>query len=396
MCRRDYLSKTVTLIKIILTLPLSFIYFLSGFIPKKKDVWVFGAYHGKFQDNTKYFFKYITKNKKNIKAFWLTDDNETYQHLKVQEFKVLKKYSLRGFWISSRAKVIIITAYRTDVNPYAIRRAFVVNLYHGTFLKAIEFDIPPGYNNNIYQSMRMLNKLSMIFPFYKLNYDLVTASSELHKNIFPHAFKIEPDKVFLTGVPVNDIFINSLIPPDKDKVILYLPTFRTNQQFNYFSYNFAAEKWQRMLEEKQYYLMIKLHPNRGNEDSKYLRQLRQYSRIKFSTVDDDVYDLLLKTDLLITDYSSVANDFSVTGKPILFFAPDYQQYISEERPICFDYHEVTGHNMFDDWEKLREFIKSKTTLDDIENSNFIKDIIRFKDGKCSERIYNSICFQIKI
>jgi len=81
MSIRAYLSKTVTLIKIFLTLPLSFVYFLSGFVPKNSEIWVFGSYHNKFQDNTKYFFKYITNNRKNIKAFWLTDDNKTYHLL---------------------------------------------------------------------------------------------------------------------------------------------------------------------------------------------------------------------------------------------------------------------------------------------------------------------------
>jgi len=321
MSIRDFLSKTVALIKIFLTLPLSFVYFLSGFIPKNSEIWVFGSYHNRFQDNTKYFFKYITKNRKNIKAFWLTDDNKTYYLLKKKGYNVLKKYSLQGFWISSRAKVIIIASYRTNVNPYAIRNAFVVNLYHGTFLKTIEFDIPPGYNKNSYQLMRILNKLSVVFPFYKLNYDMVTASSEFHKRILPQALRIDPAKVFLTGVPANDIFINRSVPLNENKIILYLPTFRANKQFNYFSYNFAAERWQRMLEEKQYYLVIKLHPARGCEDNRYLRKFTQYSRIKFSTVNEDVYDLLLKTDLLITDYSSVANDFSVRQKTDIVLCP---------------------------------------------------------------------------
>jgi len=393
---KNYLSKTFTLIKIFLTLPLSLVYFLSGFIPKNKEIWIFGSYHNKFQDNTKYFFKYINKNHKNIKAFWLTDDNKTYHLIKDQGYNVLKKYSLQGFWVSARAKFIVIASYRTNVNPYAIRNAFVINLYHGTFLKIIEFDTPPGYNNNAYQRRRILEKLSTLFPFHKLSYDMVTASSESHKKIFPQALKVNPAKVFLTGVPVNDVFINRSVPPNKNKVILYLPTFRSNREFDYFSYNFYAEKWQEMLEEKQYYLVIKLHPNRGYEDNNYLRKFGQYSRIKFNTVDEDVYDLLLKTDLLLTDYSSVANDFSVTEKPILFFAPDYEQYISQERPLYFDYNEVTGNNRFDDWDELRKFIKSNSTLDDIKNSDFIENIIKFKDGKCSERIYNTICSQIKI
>jgi len=387
-------SKIFTLFRIFLTFPLSFVYFLSGFIPKNKEIWIFGSYHNKFQDNTKYFFEYIVNNYRNIRAFWLTNDNKIYHILKEKGYNVLKKYSLHGFWISSKAKVIIVTSYRHNVNSYAIRNAFVVNLWHGTVLKKMEYDIPHDYNNNFSQKRKIFKKLSLLFPFYKLNYDMITAPSETYKKIFAQAFRINPIKVPITGVPSNDIFVNISVSSNENKVILYLPTFRMNKLFDYFSYNFDAEKWQQMLEEKQYYLIIKLHPNESKKDNKYLKKFFRFSRIMFNTVGEDVYELLLKTDLLITDYSSVANDFSVAQKPILFFAPDYDEYISKERPIYFNYQEVTGNNRFDNWEKLRKFIKNKSTLKEIENTDFIKNVIPFKDGRCSERIYNSICSQI--
>jgi CDP-glycerol glycerophosphotransferase len=40
----------------------------------------------------------------------------------------------------------------------------------------------------------------------------------------------------------------------------------------------------------------------------------------------DISELFLVADALITDYSSVMFDFSVTGKPIFFFTPDLDRY----------------------------------------------------------------------
>src|SRR5699024_7756714 len=39
-----------------------------------------------------------------------------------------------------------------------------------------------------------------------------------------------------------------------------------------------------------------------------------------------INDLLLAADVLITDYSSVMFDFSVTGKPMIFYTPDMSEY----------------------------------------------------------------------
>ena len=41
-------------------------------------------------------------------------------------------------------------------------------------------------------------------------------------------------------------------------------------------------------------------------------------------------------DLCITDYSSVMFDFTVTGKPLLFFTPDYERYMNEQRGVYFE------------------------------------------------------------
>ena len=54
------------------------------------------------------------------------------------------------------------------------------------------------------------------------------------------------------------------------------------------------------------------------------------------TAYPDISRLLVAADALITDYSSVMFDFTVTGKPIFFFAPDLDHYRGELRGFYFD------------------------------------------------------------
>jgi len=61
---------------------------------------------------------------------------------------------------------------------------------------------------------------------------------------------------------------------------------------------------------------------------------------------EDVTELYLAADILITDYSSVMFDFTVTGKPILFLTPDLERYRAE-RGFYLDYEAEAPGPIFD-------------------------------------------------
>ena len=58
------------------------------------------------------------------------------------------------------------------------------------------------------------------------------------------------------------------------------------------------------------------------------------------TTYPDITELFLASDILITDYSSVMFDFSVTGRPMIFFVPDLDDYRDSIRGVYFDLEEL--------------------------------------------------------
>ena len=54
------------------------IYCLSLFVPRKNNIWIFGAWFGeKYSDNSKYLFEYVNQHHKNIQCIWLSRDRDT-------------------------------------------------------------------------------------------------------------------------------------------------------------------------------------------------------------------------------------------------------------------------------------------------------------------------------
>jgi CDP-glycerol glycerophosphotransferase len=147
-----------------------------------------------------------------------------------------------------------------------------------------------------------------------------------------YAFLTRP--VWVEGYPRNDVLTTGDgmktrvalgIRPD-DKVILYAPTWRDDRSEMVDFVDPAV-----LAEATDSVVLVRGH-------SRTLLQGRDAAgpRVVDVTGFPDTSLLLLVADALITDYSSVMFDFSVTGKPMYFLVPDIEHYRGELRGFYFD------------------------------------------------------------
>nr|WP_305137870.1 CDP-glycerol glycerophosphotransferase family protein [Cytobacillus pseudoceanisediminis] len=115
--------------------------------------------------------------------------------------------------------------------------------------------------------------------------------------------------------------------------MLYAPTFRDNE-LDHFQLHLDLEEMQHHL-NGDYIVLLRLHPAvKNNLDiSKYDGFVYDYS--KYAKLND----ILFITDILITDYSSIPFDFSILGKPMIFFPYDLEHY-QKERGFWGEYSDV--------------------------------------------------------
>lgn len=201
------------------------------------------------------------------------------------------------------------------------------------------------------------------------NYTKAVVSSEGIRENYAEGFGITEDKVYATGTPRADIFFDDeyktyvrdtlyqKYPHLKNKkIILFAPTFRGNGQASAY-YPFENLDFQKLYEafHEEYVFLFKIHPFVKNKlDIPY-----QYGDFFFDFSDyREINDLLLITDILITDYSSVCFEFALLNKPMLFFAFDVEKYI-EERDFYYNYFDFIPGPLIRDTDEMITTIKEE-------------------------------------
>lgn len=379
------------LLKILNLIVGDLIYLLSSIFPKDKNLWVFGSWYGDlYSDNSKYFFQYMKSFQEEIESVWITKNPKVYDELKKQQIPVYMKNSFQGLIHCLRAKVFILSTDKDDINQYLITpKNFTVQLWHGVGNKKIMYDNV----ENPYVNPNFMKKIEYaIFPFLKPDFNLVISTSFECQRQFISAFRLNRENVPITGYPRNDIFFCKSESQNHSPKILYAPTFRTSvQDFKkVFPSQEALTKLDIFLQKEKATFIIKLH---YRDKNKLKNQSFKFQNIFFDDNSKDLQEILLETDILITDYSSIYFDYLLLNRPIIFTPFDYEDYLKKERDLHFPYDEISPGPKAKNWDEvmkyIHDFIKDPS-LYETERTKIRDLFFNYQDGKSSERIYQEI------
>jgi len=167
----------------------------------------------------------------------------------------------------------------------------------------------------------------------------------------------------------------------KKKVLLYAPTFRDYE----LEENIVELPIKSLLNLDNYIVLIRVHPlvrknlNKDIFDNDNFINACDYSNIE---------DLLVISDVLVTDYSSVSFQFAVLNRPIVFYPYDYDKYVGCRDGFYVDYKkELPGPLCYSE-EQLVEVLKDYSSLEKKYKNKLIafnKNFNKFADGHACER-----------
>lgn len=201
------------------------------------------------------------------------------------------------------------------------------------------------------------------------NYTKAVVSGEGVRKNYAEGFGISLDKVVATGVPRADIFsdeeyksyvrdrlFNKYPQLKNKKVILFAPTFRGNGQASA-HYPFEILNLKQLYEQlhEEYVFLFKIHPFVKNN----LTIPYEYADFFYDFSDyREINDLLLVTDILITDYSSVCFEFAMLNRPMLFFGFDVEKYI-QDRDFYYNFFEFIPGPLLKTTDEIVQTIKNE-------------------------------------
>ncbi len=354
---------------------------LSIFVSIDPKMILFNSYGGKkYDDSPRAIYEYMIKDPrfKDFSFVWAFHNPEQFE---IPVGTKIKTDNIHYFITALKSKYWITNSGIGRGLLFKKKENVYINTWHGTPLKLMGADIP-GNQKNV-----------------KYGYDVQCAQGQYDIDVFSRAFCIPRGNFILSGLPRNDLLAFCSEEKKKlakqklgldlsKKTILYAPTFREYERDSRLNCILKPpinlNRWKEEL-GSEFQVLIRCHyeVNRlfaNNIDGLFSIDVSNYPELN---------DLMIASDLLITDYSSIMFDYSILSRPIIIFAYDYDTY-EKKRGMYFDLSKALPGGKITESELL-SLIKKEPCSEsvDIVNAFRSKYVTEYGHGtkKTVEKIY---------
>lgn len=346
-----------------------------------------------FGDNSKYVYEEVRKKKAFEEVVVLYKGSsylyfEEYEDVKLIPFETKNIMSmLKSIYHLATSKYVLVDNYFGFLASIKFKQKVeCIQLWHASgAIKKF------GLEDQSVE-MRSSKAKERFNQVYK-KFNKVIVGSDVMADTFMRSFSLKNMNILRTGIPRTDFFYDeqlhekikaklineNLFIKDK-KRILYAPTYR-DHQLDHFEIELDLEKMAEELGDR-YVVILRLHPA--------IKNTLNYSKLfpgfvfDYSSSEYDINELLLLSDILITDYSSLPYEFSLLNKPMIFFAYDLEEY-KIERGILDNYEKVVPGPVVTQTNDVINIIK-KDHFNLEQVAKYAREWNKYSTGKASENL----------
>ena len=343
---------------------LKLLFYFFRIFPVKKSKIVISCFknHG-YCDSPKYIVQQLLELDCDADIVWLCDhENPPEMPACIRQ---IPYHSIRGIyeqvtariWISNRRKSRYV---RKRKNQY-----YIQTWHGGIRLKNTERaainKLSKRYIDSAKNDSKMINLFlsNSDFSTFLIRRDMWYSGKILQKGLPRTDILLNGDRDSISQKVKSYLSINK-----NDKILLYAPTFRADMGVD--KYTLPSEQILSELEkctENNWTFVIHMHTNVYN--SKYWPG--NSKKVINASSYEDVQELLIAADFLISDYSSIISDFALLNKPILLYCPDLEEYLLD-RGFNQNFNDLPfpkAYTVFEVIKKLSTVISQKeiNTLD---------------------------------
>ena len=295
----------------------------------------------------------MIKQNCNYEYIWVLKNKIQLPECKIVSYRSLKFYY---YFLTSK---LIITNYSISPKFPLRKKQILFNTWHGG----------GAYKKDgVTKVTKDKRRVTKVFEILSKETSYFLSSCTLDTQSILKTFHLDDQKVLKIGYPRNDLFFDKNIDINQEKkrvckqlsinpekkILLLAPTYKGEPGFGVSTLNFNLDTKKILIELEKKFGGNFVCIYRGHY---YVNTPALENCINGSDYPD-MQELLLISDVLITDYSSSIWDYSFTNKPCFLYTPDLKEYSSTQEfyvPIDkwgFDYaltedELVTKINNFD-------------------------------------------------
>ena len=354
---------------------------------------VFDAYMGRnYACSPRAIYEEMLKDKrfKDFTFVWVMRSSSLtrYWRLYLDRRTRVVKYKSRAYFRAYAEAKYWVTNSRIAFVLKTTPGQVYIQCWHGTPLKKLGHSITDKHMGSKYDK----DGLVELYDHETRRFDYLISPSKKYTEFISEAFGLKQlnkqDIVIETGYPRNDFLHNftkkdtekikrSLKIPSDKKVLLYAPTWRDDQRDSERGYTYKTQADFDYLREKigdDWVILFRAHYFVAN-----LFDFNKYKGFVYNVSDvNDVNDLYIASDALMTDYSSVFFDYANLRRPIIFFMYDLEHYQEDLRGFYIDLGILPG-------EIVKEEKRIVSILHDL--SAYSKKYTKAYEDFCSEYTY---------
>jgi len=347
---------------------------LSFLVPRRRNLWVFGAPQDGFSGNPKFLFLWMSQHRPDVRCVWLTGSPDTRRLLRDRGLRCELRWSRAGIAAAARARYHVVANDSSDTSLAFSGGAAVLNLWHGVGIKNILRGARVGQNAALYRKLWRPDVYVRSAHRFRRP-ALVLSTSPTMSEHFARSFDVPVDRCPPLGYPRIDPLV------DEDfrarclefgdytalrrltagrTAYLYAPTLRDDDGGLFTEAVPDLAALSEALRPTDGLLLLKLHPFTSGSVG---TEVAAFDNIAVWPADLDLYPVLDQIDCLITDYSSLLYDYIATsGSGAVIYAYDYERYIAQDRDLAFPLADNIVGQRADTFAELCEVLGSGAAL----------------------------------
>jgi len=356
----------------------------------EKDIWIgFEKLAMSAHDSGYHFFDYVYKNKKHENFYYVIRKGSPEEdNLKDKKDKILYFMSFKYFVYMFAARLLISSDTK--------RNSYNLSLKKSKLAKTLT-------DKKLVYLQHGVNGLKVVKDFYKNRgvFDLVIAPSEYEREMIIEHWGYDDSEVVTTGLARWDV-LEDKTDEISYKQIFVMPTWRTwmdgmtkdkfleSEYFQRYNDFLSSSRLENLLKENNVKIMFFLHPKFKEYIDLFNFESDQIEKFGFLEVPLD--EMIMKSSLMISDYSSVIWEMFYLKKPCVFFHFDRDKYLDYEGSYMDFDNDLFGDVAYDT-ETLVDIIESYIKNEFQEKQHYGQlrnEYFTYIDKNNSERIYQAI------